>query len=117
MDNYRYYLMARVWIFKSSVQDLAGEESFTLWVHHPVPVMETLMIAPLVTMVMMLPSPSTPAWSMDLTLVKWVHLLQLLQVPYLPLIHSLEIDSFGFGMIDVSSWSGTSLAAHKWYNY
>ena len=78
MDNYRCYLMARVWIFKSSGQDLAGEESFTLWVHHPVLAMATLMIAPLVTLVTMLPSPSTPAWSMDLTLVERVHLLQLL---------------------------------------
>ena len=75
--------------------------------------METLVIEPLVTLVTMLPSPSTPAWSMDLTLVERVHLLQLLQVPYLPRIHSLEVDSSGFRMIDVSSWSGTSLAAHK----
>ena len=61
------------------------------------------MIAPLVTLVMMLPYPSTPAWSTDLTLAERVHLLQLFQVPYLPHIHSLEIDSFGFRMIDVSS--------------
>ena len=61
MDNYRCYLTVRVRIFKSSRQDLAGEESFTLLVHHPIPGMETLMIAPLVTLVMMLPSPSTPA--------------------------------------------------------
>ena len=65
MDNYRCYVTARVRIFKSSGQDLAGEESFTFWVHHPVPTMETLMIVPLVTLVTMLPSPSTPAWSMD----------------------------------------------------
>ena len=78
MDNYRCYLMARVWIFKSSGQDLAGEESFTLWVHHPVLAMATLMIAPLVTLVTMLPSPSTPAWSVDLTLAERVHLFQLL---------------------------------------
>ena len=71
------------------------------------------MIAPLVTLVMMLPFPSALAWSMDLTLAERVHLLQLLQVPYLSPIHSLEIDSSGFGMIDVSSWSGTALAAHK----
>ena len=82
---------------------MAGEESFTFSVHHPVSRMETLMIAPLVTLVMMLPSPSTPAWSVDLTLAEGVHLLQLLQVSYLPPIHSLEIDSFGFRMIDVSS--------------
>ena len=102
MDNYRCYLMARVQILKSFGQDLAGEESFTFRVHHLVLGMETLMIASLVTLVMMLPSPSTPAWSMVLTLVERVHLLQLLQVPYLPPIHSLEIDSSGFGMIDVS---------------
>ena len=103
MDNYRCFLMARVQIFKSSGHDLAGEESFTFWVHHPVLGMETLMIAPLVTLVMMLPSPSTPAWSVDLTLAERVHLLQLLLVPYLPPIHSMEIDSSGFRMIDVSS--------------
>ena len=61
------------------------------------------MIAPLVTLVTMLPSPSTLAWSVDLTLAERVHLFQLLQVPYLPPIHSLDIDSSGFGMIDVSS--------------
>ena len=103
MDNYRCYLTARVWIFKSSRQDLAREESFTFRVHRPVPAMETLMIAPLVTLVTMLPSPSTPSWSVDLTLAERVHLLQLLQVPYLPPIHSLEIDSSRFKMIDVSS--------------
>ena len=79
--------MARVWIFKSSRQGLAGKESFILWVHHPVPAMKTLMIAPPVTLVTMLPLPSTPAWYVDLTLAEWVHLLQLLQVPYLPRIH------------------------------
>ena len=84
--------------FKSFRHDLAGEEYFTLWVHHLVLAMETLMI-----LVTMLPSSSTPAWSVDLTLVERVHLLQLLQVPYLPPIHSLEIDSSCFGMIDVSS--------------
>ena len=78
MDNYRCYLTARVRIFKSSGQDLAGEESFTFWVHHPVPTMETLMIVPLVTLVTILHSPSTPAWSVDLTLAERVHLLQLL---------------------------------------
>ena len=75
------------------------------------------MVAPLVTLVVMLPFLSIPAWSVDLTLVERVHLLQLLQVPHLPLNFYLGINSFGFGMIDVSSWSGTSLAAHKWYNY
>ena len=49
MDNYRCYLTAKVWIFKSSGQDLAEEGSFTLRVHHLVLRMETLMIAPLVT--------------------------------------------------------------------
>ena len=78
MDNYRCYLTARVWIFKSSEQDLAGEESFTFQVHHLVLGVETLMIAPLVTLVTVLPSPSTPAWSVDLTLMERVHLLQLL---------------------------------------
>ena len=77
MDNYRCYLKARVWIFKFFGQEWAREESFTLRVHHLVLLMETLMIAPLVTLVMMLPSPSTPAWSMDLTLAEQVHLLQL----------------------------------------
>ena len=66
--------------------------------------METLMIVPLVTLVTMLPSPSIPAWSVDLTLAERVHLLHLLQVPYLPPIHSWGVDSFGVEMIDVS-WS------------
>ena len=79
--------------------------------------MDTLIVAPLVTQVMMLSFLSLPAWSVDLTLAERVHLLHLLQVPYLPPIHSLEIDSSGFEMINVSSWSGTSSAAHKWYNY
>ena len=78
MENYRYYLTARVWIFNSSRQDLAGEESFTLWVHYPVLGMETMMIAPLVTLVTMLHSPSTPAWSVDLTLAEQVYLFQFL---------------------------------------
>ena len=97
--------MARVRNFKSSRQDLAGEKFFTLWVHHLVSMMETQMAAHLVTVSLMVMSPSlfTPAWSVDLTLVEWVHPLQLLQVPYLPPIHSFEIDSSGFGMIDVSS--------------
>ena len=78
MDNYHCYLTARVWILKSSGQDLAGEESFTLRVHHLAPGIETLMIAPLVTLGMMLPFPSTPTWSVELTLAERVHLLQLL---------------------------------------
>ena len=64
--------------FKSFEHDLAGEEYFTLRVHHLVLAMETLMIAPLVTLVTMLPSPSTLAWSVDLTLAERVYLLQLL---------------------------------------
>ena len=58
MNNYRCYLMTRVWIFKSSGQDSAGEESFTFRVHHPVSVMETQMAAYLVmvSLMMMLPS-------------------------------------------------------------
>ena len=75
------------------------------------------MVAPLVTLVAMLPFLFILAWSVDSTLVERAHLLQLLQVPHLPPNFSLGIDSFGFGMIDVSSCSGTSLAACKWYNY
>ena len=77
MDNYRCYLTARVHIFKSS-----GHDSFPIlfipWVHQSVSGMETLMVAPLVTLVAMLPFLSIPAWSMDLTLVEQAHLLQLL---------------------------------------
>ena len=115
MDNYRSYLTMRVQIFKFSGQDFIGEESFTFWVHYLVPRMETQMAAHLVMVIpmMMSPFPSTPAWSVDMTLVEQVHLLQLLQVPYLPPIHSLDIDSSGFGMIDVSSWSETSWAGQK----
>ena len=79
--------------------------------------METLMVTSLVTLVVMLPFLSIPAWSVDLTLAEWAHLLQLLQFPHLPQNFPLGIDYFGFGMINVSSWSGTSSAAHKWYNY
>ena len=71
--------------------------------HQSVLGMETLIVAPLVTLVTMLPFLSIPAWSVDLTLAEQAHLLQLLQVPHLPPNFSLEIDSFGFGMIDVSS--------------
>ena len=62
MDNYRCYLMARVWIFKSSGQDLAGEESFTFRVHRSVSAMETQMAAYLVmvSLMMMLPSSVKP---------------------------------------------------------
>ena len=69
MDNYRYYLTARVWIFKSFGQDLAGEKSFTLRVHHPVLEIETQMAAHLMTVSLMVMSPSLsiPAWSVGLT--------------------------------------------------
>ena len=65
MDNYRCYLMARVRIFKSSRQDLAGEKFFTLWVHHLVSTMVTQMAAHLVTVCLMVMSPSLSilAWS------------------------------------------------------
>ena len=58
MDNYRYYLSARVWIFKSSRQDLAREKFFTIRVHHPVSTMETQMTVHLVTVSLMVMSPS-----------------------------------------------------------
>ena len=69
MDNYRCYLMTRVQIFKSSGQDLARETFFTLRVHHPVSTMETQMAAHLVTVSLMVMSPSLsiPAWSVGLT--------------------------------------------------
>ena len=62
MDSYRCYLMTRVWIFESSRQDLAGEKSFTLRVHHPVSTMETQMAAHLATvsLMVMLPSSAKP---------------------------------------------------------
>ena len=66
MDNYRCYLSARVWIFKSSRQDSTREESFILRVYHLVLGMETLMVAPLVMVTLMMsPFLSTPAWSVD----------------------------------------------------
>ena len=118
MDNYRCYLTARVQIFKSSEQDLAGEKIFTLRVHYPVSTMETQMVAHLVmaSLMVVLPSLSIPTWSMDMALMEYIHLSQLLQVPHLPPNFSLGIDSFGFRMIGVS-WRGTSSSAHKWYNY
>ena len=69
MDNYRCYIMARVQIFEFSEQDLAGEKFFTLCVHHLVSTMETKMAAHLVTVSLMVVSPSLsiPAWSVDLT--------------------------------------------------
>ena len=62
MDNYRCYLTLRVWIFKSSGQDLTGEKSFMPWVHHPVSAVETQMAAHLVMVTLMMMSPflSTP---------------------------------------------------------
>ena len=73
MDNYRYYLSARVLNFKSS-----GQDSFPIlfipWVHQSVPGMETLMVAPLVTLVAMLPFLCILAWSVDLTLAEQAHL-------------------------------------------
>ena len=64
MDNYRCYLKARVRIFKSFGHDLAGEKFFTLRVHHLVSTMETQMAAHLVTVSLMVMSPSLsiPAW-------------------------------------------------------
>ena len=112
MDNYRCYLTARVWILSppnrtlfpilgASVSpgdgDLDGCTSCDSGSN--------------VTFF------SIPAWSVDLTLAEWAYLLQLLQVPYLPPNFSLEIDSFDFRMIDISSQSGTSSVAHKWYTY
>ena len=71
--------------------------------HHPVSMMETLVVALLVTQTTRLPSLSILALFVSLILAERVHLLQLLQVPYLPPIHSMEIDSSSFGMIDISS--------------
>ena len=65
MDNYRCYLTARVWIFKSSEQDFTPI-LFIPWVHQLVPGMETLMVAPLVMVTLLMSLfPSTPAWSVD----------------------------------------------------
>ena len=71
MDNYRCYHPVRVRIFKSSGQD-SSSILFILLVHLSVPGMETLMVAPLVmvTRMMLLPFPSTLAWSVDLTLAE-----------------------------------------------
>ena len=77
MDNYRCCLTTRVQIFKSSGHDYFPI-LFIPWVHQPVQGMETLMVAPLVTLVVMLPFLFIPAWSVDLTLAERVHLLQLL---------------------------------------
>ena len=115
MDNYRYYLTVRVRIFKSSGQGFTPV-LFILQVHHPISVIETLMVAPLVIMVMS-PSPSTDAWSVGLTQAVQVPFSQILQVIHLPPIHSIGVGSLDVGMIDVSSWSDSSSTAHKQYNY
>jgi len=66
MDNYQFYLLARVRIFKSSRHD-SSLVLFILQVHLSVPKMETLMVAPLVMVTLMMPSfLSRPTWSMDL---------------------------------------------------
>ena len=69
MDNYHCYLTVRVQIFKSFGQDLTREKSFIPWVHHPVLAVETQIAAYLVmvTLMMMSPFVSTPAWTMDLS--------------------------------------------------
>ena len=69
MNNYQFYLLARVRIFKSPGQDFSPI-LFILWVHLSVPEMETLMVAPLVMVILMMmpPFPSTPVWSVDLIL-------------------------------------------------
>ena len=65
MDNCQFYLLARVWIFKSSGQD-SSPILFILLVHLSVLGMETLMVAPLVMLsLMLLPFPSIPILSMD----------------------------------------------------
>jgi hypothetical protein len=69
MDNYRCYLPARVRIFKSFGQN-SSPVLFILRVHLSIPEMETLMVAPLVMVTLMMMSPflSKPAWSVDLIL-------------------------------------------------
>ena len=67
MDNYLFYLPARVQCFKSSEQDLNSEVLYSSG-HQSIPEMETLMVAPLVmvTLMMMPPFLSRPAWSVEL---------------------------------------------------
>ena len=60
MDKYQCYLTARVRIVESSGQDLYGEGSFILLVHHSVSQMETLVVAHLVAQMTWSPSPSIP---------------------------------------------------------
>ena len=71
MDNYPFYLPARVRIFKSSGQDFSLD-LLILRVHLPVLEIETLMVAPLVvvTLMMMPHSLSTLVWSVDLILAE-----------------------------------------------
>ena len=68
MDNYQFYHLARVRIFKSFGQD-SSPVLFIHSVHLSVPEMETLMVAPLLmlTLVTMLLSPFRPTWSVNLT--------------------------------------------------
>ena len=56
MDNYQFYLLARVRIFKSPGQDFSSV-LFIAWMHLPVAEMETLTVAPLVMVTLMMTSP------------------------------------------------------------
>ena len=69
MDNYQFYLLVRVQIFKSSRQE-SSPVLFILRMHLSVPDMETLMVAPLVMVTLMMMSPflSRAAWSEHLIL-------------------------------------------------
>jgi hypothetical protein len=67
MDNYQFYLLERVQIFKSFGQD-SSPFLFIPRVHHLVLEMETLMVAPLMMVTLMMPPfPSRLAWAMDFT--------------------------------------------------
>ena len=59
IDNYQCYLLAMVWIFKSSGYDFSPI-LFILWVHLSVLEMETLMIA-LLVMVTLMTTPPFPS--------------------------------------------------------
>ena len=72
MDNYRCYLTARVRIFKSSGQDLVGEESFTFRVHHLVSAMETQMAAYLMTVSLMMMLPCSAKSVLGLSFDFWL---------------------------------------------
>jgi hypothetical protein len=70
MDNYRFYLLARVQCFKSSEWDcssLIHSSSASIG-----PKMETLMVAPLVMVTLMMMSPflSKLVWVVDLILAQ-----------------------------------------------